>query len=311
MYEQVEKPKENKSRAVANTVTQKKSSGQQSFGFVDNRPEVKSQNKLGRYANNDGDQNILQMKAKIIIDATGLNVDRDGDLKHLDTDIPNMGNVYRHMSPKHSRLQVAESFFKNIHAGDEDFVKSQEKLIVLQNQLTGYEYYTEHLGKQFMGAAEENKKLTRGEYDSVLLAAKSNGKELSVGLINFELNALAENYMYTYLSKHASNSYEFVQAVKDGSQMTLDAMWIFQSMKSEISETAKKLEVSPDDVLNLMKQRVTPQMAQKAMSAVASAAESAFVHGDWIGPKNKDGTPNNRYFTKAKAHPVKRDRDAE
>ena len=37
MYEQVEKSKENKSRAVANSVTQKKNNGRQGFGFVDNR----------------------------------------------------------------------------------------------------------------------------------------------------------------------------------------------------------------------------------------------------------------------------------
>ncbi|SDU58385.1 hypothetical protein [Desulfobacula phenolica] len=37
MYAQVEKPKENKSRAVANTVVQKKSGVNQGFGFVDNR----------------------------------------------------------------------------------------------------------------------------------------------------------------------------------------------------------------------------------------------------------------------------------
>lgn len=37
MYTQVEKPKENKSRAVANSVGQKKSNGMQGFGLVDNR----------------------------------------------------------------------------------------------------------------------------------------------------------------------------------------------------------------------------------------------------------------------------------
>ncbi|MBL4706919.1 MAG: hypothetical protein JKY48_00570 [Flavobacteriales bacterium] len=37
MYEQVEKPKENKSRAVANSVAQNKSNVKQGFGFVDNR----------------------------------------------------------------------------------------------------------------------------------------------------------------------------------------------------------------------------------------------------------------------------------
>jgi len=45
MYEQVEKPKENKSRAVANSVTQKKSNVKQGFGFVDNRPEAIVQKK--------------------------------------------------------------------------------------------------------------------------------------------------------------------------------------------------------------------------------------------------------------------------
>jgi 5-methylcytosine-specific restriction endonuclease McrA len=43
MYEQVEKPKENKSRSVANSVTQKKSNEKQGFGFVDNRQEAITQ----------------------------------------------------------------------------------------------------------------------------------------------------------------------------------------------------------------------------------------------------------------------------
>ena len=43
MYEQVEKPKENKSRAIANSVTWKKNSEKQSFTFVDNRPDAVTQ----------------------------------------------------------------------------------------------------------------------------------------------------------------------------------------------------------------------------------------------------------------------------
>jgi hypothetical protein len=41
MYAQVDKPKENKSRAVANSVAQKKSNVKQGFGLVDNRLESK------------------------------------------------------------------------------------------------------------------------------------------------------------------------------------------------------------------------------------------------------------------------------
>ncbi len=53
MYAQVEKPKRNsfstkrqESRAVANSVTQKKSGGKQSFGFVDNRSEAMVQRNI-------------------------------------------------------------------------------------------------------------------------------------------------------------------------------------------------------------------------------------------------------------------------
>jgi hypothetical protein len=41
MYAQVEKPKENKSRAIANSVAQKKGNVKQGFGFMDNRAEAK------------------------------------------------------------------------------------------------------------------------------------------------------------------------------------------------------------------------------------------------------------------------------
>ncbi len=51
MYAQVEKPKENKSRAVANSVAQKKSNGRQIFGFVDNRAGYLAQRKSIARAN--------------------------------------------------------------------------------------------------------------------------------------------------------------------------------------------------------------------------------------------------------------------
>ncbi|MCK5013315.1 MAG: hypothetical protein KAS66_05820 [Candidatus Omnitrophica bacterium] len=52
MYEQIEKPKENKSRPVGHSIVQKKSKGKHSFGFVDNRPEAITQRKLQEMANN-------------------------------------------------------------------------------------------------------------------------------------------------------------------------------------------------------------------------------------------------------------------
>lgn len=46
MYTQVEKSKENKSKAVANSASQKKCNGKQGFEFVDNRPEAIFHNQL-------------------------------------------------------------------------------------------------------------------------------------------------------------------------------------------------------------------------------------------------------------------------
>ena len=48
MYERVERQKENKNKAAANSVAQKKDGVQQSFRFVDNRPEVITQKKTER-----------------------------------------------------------------------------------------------------------------------------------------------------------------------------------------------------------------------------------------------------------------------
>ncbi|MDR7665829.1 DUF4157 domain-containing protein [Methanosarcina sp. Z-7115] len=51
-YAQVEKLKENKSRAVANDVAKKTSNGKQSFRFVDDRPKAIAQRRLQEVANN-------------------------------------------------------------------------------------------------------------------------------------------------------------------------------------------------------------------------------------------------------------------
>jgi hypothetical protein len=59
MHAQVEKPKDNKSKAVANSVGQKRSNARQGFGFVDNRPEAVAQRKLQEMAG--ASQKIVQL----------------------------------------------------------------------------------------------------------------------------------------------------------------------------------------------------------------------------------------------------------
>jgi hypothetical protein len=61
MYAQVEKPKENKSTAVANPVAKKRNSGKQGFEFVDNRSKAIVQKKLQKMANNNPQE--IQLKS--------------------------------------------------------------------------------------------------------------------------------------------------------------------------------------------------------------------------------------------------------
>lgn len=75
MYEQVEKTNENKSRAVANNVAQKKSSVRQVFGFTDNRNkkgENAAQMQIKDMRTNSGDF-ILQRK---IVDLDGMQLSK-------------------------------------------------------------------------------------------------------------------------------------------------------------------------------------------------------------------------------------------
>jgi hypothetical protein len=72
MYERLEKPKENRSRAFANSVTQKKSDVKQGFGFVDNRPEVITHNKLQEKVQRRNSQNSV-VQREGIWDETSVN----------------------------------------------------------------------------------------------------------------------------------------------------------------------------------------------------------------------------------------------
>ncbi|MFA8434700.1 MAG: hypothetical protein ACEPOZ_09310 [Marinifilaceae bacterium] len=66
MYAQVEKSKETRSRAVANSVAQKKSNVKQGFGFVDNRAEAVTQTILQDY----GAGNCQSLQQKLITQST-------------------------------------------------------------------------------------------------------------------------------------------------------------------------------------------------------------------------------------------------
>lgn len=250
---------------------------------------------IGKCYNEGINLKTIQKRAKVSIDYEGININRNGDFRYLDKELKIGGNVYRHMSPKSSRLNLAKSFFINLYQSDNVFQAAQEKLKILQNQLSGFEYYTEHLGSQFAGDAEGNRKLTKGEYDSLLIAAKEKGVIMLPLFIDTELKALAEDYMYNYLSRHANDAESFMKTLQTN-QLTLDAMFINSYIENRIKETAEKLNVNPDDVLKLLLERIHPTMIQKAMGEIARAAQKAFLNNEWLGPTTHSGEPSLLYY---------------
>ncbi|UFJ40745.1 DUF4157 domain-containing protein [Brevibacillus humidisoli] len=248
---------------------------------------------------------VVQRKAKVIVDEGGLKVERDGDYKYVEKDNYGLkkGNVYRHMSPKDVRLSVPRRFYQKNYAERPVFKKAQEEIVTLQNQLSGWEYYTEHLGAQFMGSAEGNKKLTRGEYDSIMLAAEQQGSKITKQMIAEEMQALSELYMYKYLSKRPLDNPEFIEALQSKSQLTLDAFSIGPFMQEEIMQTAGKLGMDPNVVLRMLMDYLDPNKVQEAMARIAIGAKKAFVDGEWIGPTTKTGEPNRTYYTPEQPRP--------
>ncbi|MEI7076324.1 hypothetical protein [Pectobacterium versatile] len=68
MYKQAKKPQENKTTAVANSVAQKKSSGKQGFGFVDNRARSGVQALIGGIDTHHSTLNeTIQKKEKLLV----------------------------------------------------------------------------------------------------------------------------------------------------------------------------------------------------------------------------------------------------
>jgi len=75
MYEQVDKPKENKSRSVADKISQKHSGSKSTFQFVDNRAEAIAQRKLQKMAHNKSSQ-LMTIQRKDLTDKQVEKIDK-------------------------------------------------------------------------------------------------------------------------------------------------------------------------------------------------------------------------------------------
>lgn len=93
MYAQVEKPKEGKSKVVANSVAQKKSNGKQAFGFVDNRPESIAQRNQaeGIKCKKDNKEPFFHEPSKVVQRAL-LSPNLNPKVNYAKTDFSNFAN---------------------------------------------------------------------------------------------------------------------------------------------------------------------------------------------------------------------------
>lgn len=132
MYEQVEKPKENKSKAVANSVTQKKRDLKQGFRFVDNRPEAASQRQIHELANNYSTSQTIQKKEN----KTGLPDNFKSGIENLSG--YSMDDVKVHYnSPKPAQLQAhayAQGTDIHLASGQEKHLPHEAWHVVQQKQ---------------------------------------------------------------------------------------------------------------------------------------------------------------------------------
>ena len=96
MYKQIEKSKENQSRAAANSAVQKKNIGKQGFGFADNRHGMIAQSKMLEMANNSPQtKQAVQLQKMANNDA--VNSNRNTELKTSEHNayLKNVNNAYK------------------------------------------------------------------------------------------------------------------------------------------------------------------------------------------------------------------------
>jgi hypothetical protein len=112
MYEQVEKPKGNNSKAVANSVAQKKSDGKQGFRFVDNRVNIIQR----AIITDDGPNNFLQNESEEKMESLF-----DGNTWILIKTLRNSGADFQIMSGgsptydhKNRRIELPEGWLREL-----------------------------------------------------------------------------------------------------------------------------------------------------------------------------------------------------
>ncbi len=198
MYAQLEKPKENKSRAIAYSVTQSKSDNRQGFGFVDNRPEVTGQKKLQNMMNHlDSQQKspIRTTENAITSKATQFKIHVKSGEKYngVNEDITAPKLIVIANSPEIYFVRTNEDIEKMKNKEDVPVLANKKHLIGERHDASRFteavadwgwavsmliEEYSKHDKlKNPKKAEKENSKVTDGQYDQDFIYGKAKALE--------------------------------------------------------------------------------------------------------------------------------------
>lgn len=172
MHTRVEKPKENQSRAIANTETQKKSNVKQEFGFVDNRSESAAQRKIQGMAEKT---NVIQLKNDHLFNDIPKSLLKAADkLK----DIANKGGIDLIREELNAIRNTPDFQEENVHDGKPDDENSKEYGVANENFLKNCDFFKgiQNTGtRQGMYYSVENLWKKSIDYD-VVKVVKGKGK---------------------------------------------------------------------------------------------------------------------------------------
>lgn len=227
MYAQVERPKEIKSRAVANSVEPK---------------SIQNRNIIEDCRESFG---AIQRKIEAKITKKGVEFDRNGELIRMIGDHKfKTGNVYRHMTPKSLRADAGEKYIRDLLEADPNanqLVKNASGLIEdIQNRADNWELFSEEKGDQFLGEKERNAKIS-DSYDSIMFEYIFANQQIDKLAIIRDAGALVRHYAFKLMRDNKTD--DIMAKLSDSNNWPQIIGAVRNDISTELNKTAQLIEL--------------------------------------------------------------------
>ncbi|MFI9630485.1 DUF4157 domain-containing protein [Streptomyces sp. NPDC052042] len=250
---------------------------------------------------------VVQRRIDVAVTQKGVELRRDGDAERLPKDFNITGNTYRHMSPKATRIEAAQSalmeFLANQPEQQKKIKEVADLVAALQARAASWERYTEDKKDQFIGDKTRNSKLAgKGDknlYDSISFEAlQAKGAYESWHLMQ-DAGALTRQYAYKQIAQNGAQP--VLARVRDEQQTALIMQEIEQEVDVSLNSTGAKLGLTPahinqtaHDILQILGGQ-GPQVVIGVVEDVASMAIRTMHEGEWYGNLTQDGEPHGQH----------------